>query len=313
MTKTWHRPTLWLAAVMAVLALGTAIGLLVDDRVLQGSPLWLKPFKFSVSLAIYSVTLSWMLSLPHRGRRITTALATLVVGIMAVEIAFIVASTWHGAFTHFNQSEDALNNALQFAFGFVMVMFAANIVLALVFTFQRAVDRPTMWAVRTGTWLAIAGMGIAYLMIFQFDQGTMATDAAGRTVELSSGHSVGVPDGGPGMPITGWSTMGGDLRVPHFVGLHGLQVMVLLLFGLTALKLTDRAKLRLVFIAAASYAGFLALLTWQALRGEPLVHPGFTTLAVAAGIAVATAAATVRVVKTGKAVPLPDRRPALQR
>ncbi|MCO5555085.1 hypothetical protein L7F22_008625 [Adiantum nelumboides] len=87
----------------------------------------------------------------------------------------------------------------------------------------------------------------------------------------------------PGLPLVGWSTLGGDLRVPHFVGMHALQLLPLLLivFELAAgraARLADpRVRRDLMTTAAAGYTGVLALLTWQALRGQPLVAPDALT------------------------------------
>lgn len=53
-----HPPLMWTAAIMAAMAVTSTIGLLLDDRTLVGVPIWLKPFKFAVSIAIYLTTLA---------------------------------------------------------------------------------------------------------------------------------------------------------------------------------------------------------------------------------------------------------------
>jgi len=111
-------------------------------------------------------------------------------------------------------------------------------------------------------------------------------------------------DGGPGLPLLGWSTVGGDLRIPHFIGMHALQLIPLMLIGgellshrIRALRLPT-ARFRLVGIATAGYAGLLALLTWQALRGQSVVHPDMLTAAcfavIVAGVLAGTAVALRR-------------------
>jgi hypothetical protein len=102
----------------------------------------------------------------------------------------------------------------------------------------------------------------------------------GQTLPIVGAHSVGVPDGGPGLPGLGWSTIGGDLRIPHFVGIHALQLLPLLALLLARLLpgFGARVRSRLVWVAAGTYVGGLALLTWQALRGQPLFRPDLATL-----------------------------------
>lgn len=112
-------------------------------------------------------------------------------------------------------------------------------------------------------------------------------------------HSVGVPDGGQGMLFVNWSTEGGDLRIPHFIGMHALQMlplvaMVLALAATRIPRLRDStARLRLVRVAAAGYSGLVALVTWQALRGQPLIRPDAWTWAALVALLAAVALAAV--------------------
>jgi hypothetical protein len=89
---------------------------------------------------------------------------------------------------------------------------------------------------------------------------------------------VGAPDGGPGLPGTGWSVEHGDLRVPHFIGLHGLQVLPICVWLLTRRRVDESRRARLAVLAGGSYAALFLILIWQALRGQPIVSPDAVTL-----------------------------------
>jgi hypothetical protein len=122
-------------------------------------------------------------------------------------------------------------------------------------------------------------------------------------------HSVGVADGGPGLPILGWSTIGGDLRVPHFIGIHGLQFMLVvgLLLTLGARWLDAWHRVALVWTGALGYLGLIVLLEWQALRGQSVVRPDGATVAAFTLLALLTLGAAATIVWHARArVATPD-------
>ncbi|MFD7445015.1 hypothetical protein [Streptomyces sp. NPDC059909] len=308
--SAWHRPLVVFSGAMAVLAVVSAIGLVVDDRVLVGSPIWFKPFKFSVSFIAYCLSLAWMLSLLPRARRVGWWAGTVITVASVIEMAIIVGQVIRGKRSHFNNETPFDSLLFQIMGGTIVVLWVAMLLVAVLLFRSRLADRASAWALRLGTLIALAGAAIGFLMT------QPAPGQSRATSEVVGAHSVGVADGGPSMPLTGWSTTGGDLRVPHFVGMHALQLLPLLLLALLALAprfpalRDERVRLRLVLVASGAYAAVFVLVTWQAMRGQPLIHPDGATLGAAAlilGCGAAAAYASLR------RAPVPTPEPTTER
>jgi hypothetical protein len=265
-----------LTIAMAALALGTAVLAVFDQRELLGAPLWFKPLKFSLSIALYGAALAWMLSrLPQRGM---WRAGWIITAGFVLEMVIIVGQAARGVRSHFND-DSVFDAALYSIMGAtITVVWLATVAIALRFLRERSADRVTASAVRLGLLVGLAGMAIGFL------------------ISANGGHAVGVPDGGPGLFLVGWSTTGGDLRIGHFVGMHALQLLPLVAAGLAALghdRLDEAIGLRIVRIAAAGYAGLVVLVTWQAMRGQPLLSPDAVTLAALGALLLGTGVALV--------------------
>ena len=133
--------------------------------------------------------------------------------------------------SHFNLATPCDGAVFSSMGAFIMALTVANFVLAVVLGFQRLPDSVVAWGIRWGVIISLAGMASGVLMTTaNLPPSSLAAAKAGQPVTIAGAHSVGVDDGGPGLPFLGWSTTGGDLRVGHFVGLHGLQVLPFLAF-----------------------------------------------------------------------------------
>jgi len=281
-----HRGLFAFAVAMAVLTPVLAVLAVVDDRVLLGAPLWLKPLKFAISFVAYAGTLAWLLG--RLRERALQRTGWVIVTASAVEMAIIVGQAARGVRSHFN-ADTAFDATLFSVMGAtIVVLWFATLAVAVRFLRQPDPGRAVGTAIRLGLLVTLVGLLEGFAMV------------------ALNGHAVGVPDGGPGLPLVGWSTTGGDLRIAHFVGMHALQGLPLPVAALAAVgRLDENTRVRLVRIAAAAWTGLVVLLTWQALRAQPLLAPDAVTLAALAALVAVTGAATVGTLAAARRTTVP--------
>ena len=278
-----------LAVTMLITFVATLWGIFVDHRLITGAPAWLKPAKFAISVSIYCFTFVWMLGFVENRPRLVRLVANVTAGSLIVEMAVIVTQAARGTTSHFNQTT-TLNTALWFTMGaFIVLVWVMNLLLAIALLLRRMPDRTFAWSLRLGLLISAIGMATAFFMVTPRPE-QAARIAAGYGPHIVGAHSVGVGDGGPGLPVLGWSTVGGDLRVAHFVGLHALQVLPFLGWLLTRRKgvlglLPASDRLALLWSAGVAYLGLVLILTWQALREQSVIHPDTKTLVAASSLA----------------------------
>ncbi|HEX5071919.1 MAG TPA: hypothetical protein VFW03_01865 [Gemmatimonadaceae bacterium] len=278
-TRLWRSsPPLTAVGILMLAVAGPSLAaVFIDPRVITGAPAWLKPFKFAISTAIYSLTLAWVfgyLTSWPRMRRIvgwTTAI------VFVLEVSIIDIQAARGTTSHFNVSTP-LNQVLFMVMGTaIIIQTFVSVAVAVALWRQRFADRALGWALRFGMILTIAGALVGPLMTRPTAQ-QLADMRAGARMTTVGAHTVGARDGGPGVPMTGWSEEHGDLRVPHFIGLHGLQALSIAALLLQRWRRPETIRVRAILAVAASYASLFGLLLWQALRGESFVAPESMTL-----------------------------------
>ena len=286
---TWYRPLVWLAVAMGVLAVASIVGAVVDGREVGGVNLWFKPLKFAISVGIYCLSLAWVLELlGEKRRRLARVVGVVSVTGLVIEMVIIVGAAVAGLASHFNVSTPfhaALWSIM--AFSIVAVWMMALVVSLALFRTDLG-DPARSLAIRAGAVLAVIGMGLAFLMTSPSAQQLASFQG------IAGAHAVGVADGGPGLPLLGWSTVAGDLRIPHFVGMHALQVFPLLIIAIELLArrvavLRDaRVRWWLVVVAVVAYAATILVLTVQALSAQSIVRPEGGVLVAGVTIAVAS-------------------------
>jgi hypothetical protein len=224
------------------------LAMLFDSRQLLGINIWIKPAKFLISSTIFLWTLGWLFSLVEVAAVSKGWAGGIAATMILLENVAISGQALRGERSHFNASS-AANTAIFSLMGLMIVINTLILALLLYWFFQspKAMPAGALWGCRLGVCLAVLG------------------SAEGMYMAQSGAHTVGAADGGAGVPVLNWSKEAGDLRVAHFIGLHGLQVLPWAGFFLSEVG----ASAGVFLVALFHYAAF-ALTFLQALAKKPL-------------------------------------------
>jgi hypothetical protein len=210
---------------------------------------FVKPFKFFASIAITTFTLAWVMVYLKNQKAVRTY-SWMVVITMFIEVAIITGQATLGRISHF-ATEPILDIVL---FQFMGIAIATFTLWTgwICYCFFRQQEWPAwmtdgyLWGIR---------LGLLFFVVFALE---------GFHMVVINQHTIGAADGNPGFPLTNWSRGHGDLRIPHFFGLHTLQILPLLGYFVFPKKST-------MVIMAITWLAFIALLYWQAIKGFPII------------------------------------------
>jgi hypothetical protein len=229
---------------LVVVGLAHLVAWLVVGGAWEGPVSFRKPATFGISFGLTAITLAWVAGY----LRISERTGWLLLGPLAVansaEVAWVSVQRWRGVPAHFAQgTPDAELFQLM---GVVVVVIAAVIlvVTALAFTAMSAASSMAL-AIR-------AGLGI--LLVAQAVGGWMIQ------------HGMGLVEEGA---TDGLTTFGaaGVMKVPHAVGIHGIQVLPALAWLLSFAALTEQRRLALVRVAVGGYLALVVVSVLQAAGG----------------------------------------------
>ncbi len=228
----------------------------VDDRMIDGINVWVKPFKFSISLGLYSLTLAFFVPWMRTGAP-ETKVFRFVVALFFVAMVFETAWLWSASYlgirSHFNIDGGlfTLLYPLSGLFAFVLVM-TGGLMGISVLRGRRFRKDPALTT------------AIGWGLILTFVLTPLVAFPLSNPMENLGGSKNGYGDG-----FFGWRMLGGDLRAAHFFATHAVHAVPL--FGwLVSRVLPNSLGVMIVRLGAAAWAVFVLTLAYSTFQGQNL-------------------------------------------
>jgi len=259
---------MFLIGLLPVLILAAAL----DSRLVLDINIWLKPIKFAIALAIYTVTLAFYANfLPQQWRtsRWFAIYVAVVIFTIVSEMIWLVSAAAIGEPSHFNQSHPILMPVyfLMGVFATVLTSLSLVIGIGVLCNTERVLHPLLRYAVGYGL--------IITFILTVITAGYMSSVPAQSHAVVPAGQSI--VDERYAVPLIGWLRGAGDLRVAHFFAthaLHGVSLLCWLLVRLLPKRMTSNGNTArtTALVVSGGYCVFVAATFVQALMGQAFVN-----------------------------------------
>src|SRR5712671_2274653 len=205
---------------------------------------WIKPIKFSMSFSTFASTISLLLMALQIPKWLLTLVRRAIATSVALEILSLATQAWRSAYhlsgqSLFDTSLAQLTNSMVIVNTGIVCWMLALFCVNRVQTDR--IDWPMVSAIRYSIMIFLAGNAIGGYMLAR------------------GSHTVGVADGGPGLPFVNWSVIGGDLRIAHFIAIHAIQIVPLFAYILSQMSPVLPVKHRRIAAGALAFAVSIAV------------------------------------------------------
>ncbi|MEM6899861.1 MAG: hypothetical protein AAF583_08830 [Pseudomonadota bacterium] len=256
--RVWWQMAIFLLAGTPLVLLA----LIVDTRLHNEIPIWVKPLKFQVSMALHLITLAVLVRMLKDQTRHASWLTALAVSsslAALIEMLLIAGQAARGVSSHFNYATplDGIIYAIMGVGSLILIL------PALVVGFRFLAAKPSDRMPISMKYASASGLLLSFILTLVI-AGYMSTQG---------GHWVEAPaTDADGLPVVGWSRGGGDLRVAHFFATHIMQVVPTI--GALSGYVFALRPFRGLMLVAFSAIGMSALTIGtflQALNGEAFI------------------------------------------
>lgn len=226
------------------------IGLFIsisDDRMVNGFSIWNTPLKYMLSTSITIWTFGWILE--YLRSKSLIRLFSWLIAISLSTVNIILSYRAIRLSENFYPSLNNNNQSLYFIMLLMIAIYSVTFILITIAFFQQKkmpISQHYSWGIRMSL--------LCFLFII----------ITGGIMLWHRSHNFGGADTENGMILFNFSTRRGDIRVPHFMALHALQIIPILSYYLFNKKYQ-------VVLFSVCYMLFTLTLLIMALLGMPFI------------------------------------------